>query len=436
MSTVQALPGYIQGRENTFSYGDPLPSQVVNLFQDDLALLSDALVQSMGLLFNPATFTTDWKMPCIAGPDQVTIEDNVQFMVGGVLFNTHTMSSRIFQIPDNSTRFIRVNVDPNSGLLQAYQTQPGVIADPLVRNVLAQFTVAPGAETDPAGTGGGPSTSTSMRLIQAVKAGPGSTPVLTLYPNQPTSQASSGTSSSGNAVLPAGMVIPWVSDILPPFGLFLDGSFQSRTVYSDLYGYIGGAEGDIIPANGVDAISVSSGADSITLDRSLPSGYVVRFATTGTLPGGLLAGQDYWVINQQGNTFQVSLTANGTAIDVTNNGSGALLVLSQSFKLPTFEGYHLRGKDNGRGVDTGATNRLARGDGTTGDNVLTIQMDAVLQHEHLIPMEQQGLSQGSAVCYSCWNGVLNRPSTYTTGGTENLVRNRSVNFIITTGLSY
>jgi hypothetical protein len=448
--TIAGQPGYIQGRDNTFSYGDPLPSQVVNLFQDDLAELSNAIVNSLSLLFLPCTFTSDWKMPVVAGPDQVTVEDAVNFMVGGVLFNTHGMATRIFQIPDNSTRFLRVSVDPGCGLLQAYQTQPGVIADPLVRNIMASFTLVPGEETDAAGTGGGPSTNTSMRLLQATKAGPGSTPVITLYANSPVAAQSS--QSGGTMVPPAGTPLPWFSDILPSWGLLLDGAFYSRTIYSGVYSVIGNVEGDILPANGVSAISVNSGADTITIDRALPLGYVVRFVSTGTLPGGLQAGVDYWICNPNGTSFQVATTPTGLAVDITDNGSGTLTVLSWSFRTPIMEGYGLRGKDNGRGIDTQAASRLARGDGTTGDAILTIQMDGIKHHNH--PLGNGGGAQGasSLLNYQNWNAAGAPYNVYTLDGVagdtinpaafanvpqapETTVRNRSCNWIISTGLN-
>ncbi len=452
--TVQAIPGYIQGRSHTYAYGDPLPAQMVNLLQDDLALLSNALVQTVGKLYNPAIFTSDWKMPCIAAADQVTLEDNVPFLVGGVLFNTRDMASRIFQAPDNATRFLRIGVDPSCGLLQAYETQPGVVADPLVRNQVAVASFVPGDETDPAGTGGGPSTNASMRVLKAVKGGPGSTPAITLYINQPDSQSQGTSSSSGGVILPAGLVIPWPSDVVPPFGLLCNGAFYSRTIYANLYGYLGLAEGDILPANGVTAISVDSGGDRITLDRALPVGYVVRLSSTGTLPGGLQPGQDYWVREPSGNSFKVSTTASGLLIDLTDNGSGTLTVLSQSFRVPILEGYFLRGKDNGRGVDLGAAGRLARGDGLTGDRVLTVQMDAMKRHVH--PLGQGGGVSGASakLDYQVWNDPSQPYNVYTMDMTcpgdtlqpsrfanvpqadETTVRNKSVNYIITHGLTW
>ncbi len=42
----------------------------------------------------------------------------------------------------------------------------------------------------------------------------------------------------------------------------------------------------------------------------------------GALPAGLTANTPYYVINKTANTFQVSLTAGGVAVDITDNGTG------------------------------------------------------------------------------------------------------------------
>lgn len=48
----------------------------------------------------------------------------------------------------------------------------------------------------------------------------------------------------------------------------------------------------------------------------------VTVASTGTLPGGLTNYQVYYVINATTNTFKLSLTSGGSAVDITSTGSG------------------------------------------------------------------------------------------------------------------
>ncbi len=48
----------------------------------------------------------------------------------------------------------------------------------------------------------------------------------------------------------------------------------------------------------------------------------VRVFSTGTLPAGLSADTDYYVINAAGNTFKLSTSSGGSAVDITDTGTG------------------------------------------------------------------------------------------------------------------
>lgn len=56
--------------------------------------------------------------------------------------------------------------------------------------------------------------------------------------------------------------------------------------------------------------------------HGLLAGQIVQFQTTDTLPAPLEPNTDYFVINPAANTFQVSLTNGGAAINLTNDGTG------------------------------------------------------------------------------------------------------------------
>jgi len=49
---------------------------------------------------------------------------------------------------------------------------------------------------------------------------------------------------------------------------------------------------------------------------------VLQMTTSGTLPGGLLLATTYFVINVTANDFEVSLTKGGSAVDITDDGTG------------------------------------------------------------------------------------------------------------------
>lgn len=58
--------------------------------------------------------------------------------------------------------------------------------------------------------------------------------------------------------------------------------------------------------------------------HGLDNGDLLNFTTTGTLPGGLNDSEDdlYYVVNKSTNTFKVSKTHGGSAINITSTGSG------------------------------------------------------------------------------------------------------------------
>lgn len=57
--------------------------------------------------------------------------------------------------------------------------------------------------------------------------------------------------------------------------------------------------------------------------HSLSSGTPVQIVSSGTIPGGLAINTLYFVVNPTTNTFKLSTTYNGAAIDITSQGSGS-----------------------------------------------------------------------------------------------------------------
>lgn len=58
----------------------------------------------------------------------------------------------------------------------------------------------------------------------------------------------------------------------------------------------------------------------------------VHIRTTGTVPGGLAINTEYYVVNVSGNTFKLSTTYNGSAIDISSQGSGTHTI-SESYRI-------------------------------------------------------------------------------------------------------
>lgn len=72
--------------------------------------------------------------------------------------------------------------------------------------------------------------------------------------------------------------------------------------------------------------TANAAADEVTTVRPYANGDKVRVSVSdgGSLPGGLTAGTDYYVVNANaaGTTFQLSLTSGGAAVDITSAGTG------------------------------------------------------------------------------------------------------------------
>jgi hypothetical protein len=68
---------------------------------------------------------------------------------------------------------------------------------------------------------------------------------------------------------------------------------------------------------------VNTGTEVITIaSHGFLDGMVVRFSTTTTLPTGLTADTDYYIISANTNDFKVSATFGGSAVNITATGSG------------------------------------------------------------------------------------------------------------------
>jgi hypothetical protein len=77
------------------------------------------------------------------------------------------------------------------------------------------------------------------------------------------------------------------------------------------------------PAIAID-VNVTSNVFSAT-GHPYQNGDVVTLSTTGSLPAPLVSTRDYWIVERATNSFKLSLTAGGAAIDITTTGSNSIL---------------------------------------------------------------------------------------------------------------
>jgi hypothetical protein len=75
--------------------------------------------------------------------------------------------------------------------------------------------------------------------------------------------------------------------------------------------------------------SVNAGTDVITFSEAVVAGNRYRFSSDGALPGGLAEDTDYYALSS-GTTSQVSRWPNGSAVDITDSGSGTHSVFNRA----------------------------------------------------------------------------------------------------------
>lgn len=245
--------------------------------------------------------------------------------------------------------------------------------------------------------------------------------------------------------VPTGAIQPFAGEVAPDGWLICDGSPISRTLYPKLFETIGTAHGvgdgtttfnlpdyryqvprgkggvasqNFLPA----AVNLTSEEITITGHQYKRTGFRVRVSTTGALPGGLAANTDYYVIIVNANTIKLATTrANalaGTAINLNTSQGTGVHTISQA------EGpdYSLRTAVNG---------------GNAGDNVGSLEEDAVRSHNH--PQRKNnyagGASWGGPHMIGAYEGGANPAastpqSTDFTGSSETRTNNILCNYII------
>lgn len=146
--------------------------------------------------------------------------------------------------------------------------------------------------------------------------------------------------------------------------------------------------------------------------------HVVKVSTTTTLPAGLTAATDYYIVQATTDTFKLSLTKNGAPIITTTTGTGTHTVTVASHRIyESLVGSNLGNvphKSPTQWFDVGATNRWKCLDGS-----VTSQTEASGTMTYV--MQTQGRIDGLAFMnISCAEIIISaRTSTMAVGATTN-----------------
>ena len=123
----------------------------------------------------------------------------------------------------------------------------------------------------------------------------------------------------GSETIPPGVTIPYAGLAAPSGWLLANGQAIDRTTYVDLYNAI-------TLSQGACAITVASPAVVTLSAHGRSTGDRIELTTTGSLPTGLTANTNYYIIYINASTFKLATTlANaliGTAINTSGTQSG------------------------------------------------------------------------------------------------------------------
>jgi len=285
--------------------------------------------------------------------------------------------------------------------------------------------------TAPANPGTGSGLVARMRIDSSGNVGIG-----TASPGQKLTVAGTVESTSGGFKFPdgttqssaasggvlTGTILDYGGITAPSGYLFCDGSAVSRTTYATLW--------DTLNANSTVTITIASPGVITWNAHPLQNGDGIRLQTTGALPTGLTANTTYYVINKATNTFQLSTSRGGTAINTSGTQSGTHTAIfapwgfgdnSTTFNVPDLRGRAGVGRDNMGG--TAASRITTAGSGIAGDNLgdaggtqtHTLTTAQLAAHTHTLTTQNQTCGGLSALLNPSQSGSVN--NTVTTGST-------------------
>ena len=218
------------------------------------------------------------------------------------------------------------------------------------------------------------------------------------------------------ASVPTGGLVPTVRTTAPAGWLLADGSEASATTFEDLFDEVLSNLADWGRGTKVGDFTADSGTDLLTLvAHGLSLDAVVHLDNTGGgLPVGLATLTKYYVITPLADTFALSLTVGGAAIDFTTNGTGTHHVHA-TYVLPDMRGRIPVGADNMGGVPANRivateADNLGQGFGT---ELHQLTVAELANHLHNVPF----ISTACERVGGCFQPGINN-STITGGPTN------------------
>jgi microcystin-dependent protein len=156
-----------------------------------------------------------------------------------------------------------------------------------------------------------------------------------------------GTVAGTVGLVPPGTIVPYAMRSAPTGYLLCNGAAVSRTTYAALFA--------VLHLSTTVTITIASPGVVTWTGHSFENGDPIVLTTTGALPTGLTAGTTYYIVNKAANTFQLSATVGGAAINTSGTQSGTHTGIhapygrgdtSTTFNVPDLRGRVLIALDN------------------------------------------------------------------------------------------
>lgn len=182
-------------------------------------------------------------------------------------------------------------------------------------------------------------------------------------------------------ITPAGEMVWWPTNTAPAGWLVCNGANVSRTQYPDLFA--------VLVKKSTATMTIASPGVVTWTGHTLSAGDPVKFTTTGALPTGITAGVTYYVKSPATNTFQLSATPGGSAINTSGSQSGTHTATfapfgegdgTTTFGLPDFRGRSSIGADDSHALGS-----------TGGSETVTLIEDNLPEHSHSMPTHAHGI---------------------------------------------
>lgn len=270
---------------------------------------------------------------------------------------------------------------------------------------------------------GGTGQTTAQTALDALLPAQGSSSGMGLTTN--------GTTASwGNLGVPTGVISPYSARTAPTGWLLCDGSAVSRSTYAVLLGIIA-------PTVGVVTISNASPADVSLTSHGLVVGDAIYFTTTGGLPTELSINTIYYVISAGfgANSFQVSATRGGAAINTSSAGSGVHTMVFCPYGLgdgtTTFNTPDLRARTP-FGYKASDTYHPNMGFTTGGEQTHVLTTTEMPSHTHTVGKDGGGGATGALSNSNTGSTSFNTGSAGSDGAHNNMPPFLTMQFIIKT----